>query len=133
VSGTTSSAANGLYSDVIRDRWRRPRHRGDLPGANAVAEDVNPLCGDRVRIQGRLADGRLAEARRTGDCCAICAASADLLLEAALGQPVGFAQAQTPSSLLERLDSDIRPSRMKCVTLPLTVLQEAFSGREVTR
>jgi len=56
-----------------------------------------------------------------------------LLLEAALGQPVGFAQTQTPSSLLERLDSDIRPSRMKCVTLPLSVLQEALSGQEVTR
>jgi hypothetical protein len=46
---------------------------------------------------------------------------------------VGFAQTQTPSSLLERLDSDIRPSRMKCVTLPLSVLQEALSGQEVTR
>ena len=50
---------------------------------------------------------------------------------AALGQPVGFAQAQTPASLLERLDSDIRPSRMKCVALPLTVLQGALT-REVT-
>jgi len=50
VSGATPSAPGGLYSDVIRDRWRKPRHRGDLPGANAVAEDVNPLCGDRVRI-----------------------------------------------------------------------------------
>ena len=49
MSGTTPSAP-GLYSDVIRDRWRKPRHRGDLPGANAVAEDVNPLCGDRVRM-----------------------------------------------------------------------------------
>lgn len=122
-----------LYSDVIRERFRRPRFRGAIERPDVAHEDVNPLCGDRVRIQGRLADGRLAEARWTGDCCAICAASADLLLEAAQGQPVGFAQAQTVSSLLERLDSDIRPSRMKCVTLPLGVLQEALSGQEVTR
>ena len=114
-----------LYSDVIRERFRRPLFRGAIERPDVAHEDVNPLCGDRVRIQGRLADGRLAEARWTGDCCAI--------FEAALGQPVAFARAQTPSSLLERLDSDIRPSRMKCVTLPLTVLQEALSGREVTR
>jgi hypothetical protein len=43
------------------------------------------------------------------------------------------ARTQTPASLLERLDADIRPSRMKCVTLPLSVLQEALSGQEVTR
>jgi nitrogen fixation NifU-like protein len=122
-----------LYSDVIRERFRRPRFRGAIDAPDVVHEDVNPLCGDRVRIQARLADGRLAEARWTGDCCAICAASADLLLEAALGQPVDSVRALAPASLLERLDSDIRPSRMRCVTLPLTVLQEALSGQEVPR
>jgi len=69
-----------LYSDVIRERFRRPRFRGAIERPDVAHEDVNPLCGDRVRIQGRLADGRLAEARWNGDCCAICAASADLLL-----------------------------------------------------
>jgi nitrogen fixation NifU-like protein len=122
-----------LYSDVIRQRFREPRFRGAVERPDVAHEDVNPLCGDRVRIQGRLAGGRLAEARWTGDCCAICAASADLLLETALGRPVEFARALQPANLLERLDSDIRPSRMKCVTLPLTVLQEALSGREVAR
>jgi hypothetical protein len=35
--------------------------------------------------------------------------------------------------LLERLQADIRPSRMKCVTLPLAVLQAALSGKAVAR
>jgi len=51
-----------LYSNVIRDRFRRPRFRGTLEQPDVAGEDVNPLCGDRVRIQGRLQDGRLAEA-----------------------------------------------------------------------
>jgi len=121
-----------LYSSVIRDRFRRPRFHGLLEQPDVVAEDVNPLCGDRIRIQGRLAGGRLAEARWSGDCCAISAASADVLLEMMEGQPVGRASELTPASLLERLDSDIRPSRMKCVTLPLTVLRGALEN-EVTR
>ena len=115
-----------LYSSVIRDRFRKPRFRGAIEQPDVAAEDVNPLCGDRVRIQGRLADGRLAEARWSGDCCAISAASADVLLEMVEGQPVGRARELTAASLLERLDADIRPSRMKCVALPLTVLQGAL-------
>ena len=122
-----------LYSDVIRERFRNPRFRGTLPDADTAFEDVNPLCGDRIRIECRLADGKIAEARFTGDCCAIAAASADLLIEQMLGQPTARAHALRASDLLERLDADIRPSRMKCVTLPLSVMQGALDGKEVAR
>jgi nitrogen fixation NifU-like protein len=116
-----------LYSSVIRDRFRQPRYRGTLERPDVAGEDVNPLCGDRVRVQARLADGRLVEGRWTGDCCAISAASADVLLEMVTGQPATRVRELTPQSILERLDSDIRPSRMKCVALPLTVLQGALA------
>jgi nitrogen fixation NifU-like protein len=120
-----------LYSTVIRDRFRRPRYRGTLERPDVSGEDVNPLCGDRVRVQARLADGRLVEGRWTGDCCAISAASADVLLEMVTGQPAARVRELTPESILERLDADIRQSRMKCVALPLTVLQGALT-REAT-
>lgn len=116
-----------LYSDVIRERFRQPRFRGTLERPDVSGEDVNPLCGDRVRVQARLHDGRVAEGRWTGDCCAISAASADVLLEMMAGQPAARARELTTAHILERLDSDIRPSRMKCVALPLTVLQEALT------
>jgi nitrogen fixation NifU-like protein len=116
-----------LYSDVIRERFRQPRFRGTLERPDVSGEDVNPLCGDRVRIQARLREGRLTEGRWTGDCCAISAASADVLLEMMAGQPAARARELTTASILERLDSDIRASRMKCVALPLTVLQDALT------
>ena len=122
-----------LYSDVIRERFRNPRFRGTLPDADAAFEDVNPLCGDRIRIECRLADGKIVDARFTGDCCAIAAASADVLIEQMLGQPAARAHALQARDLLECLDADIRPSRMKCVTLPLSVLQGALDGKEVAR
>jgi nitrogen fixation NifU-like protein len=122
-----------LYSTVISERFRRPRFRGSLPAPDAQFEDVNPLCGDRIRIECRLANGRVADARFTGDSCAICAASADLLLEMIVGQPREFAQAVGAERLLERLEADIRPSRMKCVTLPLSVLRGALNGKAVAR
>jgi len=103
-----------VYSDVIRQRFRSPRYRGSLPAPDAAFEDVNPLCGDRIRIECRIADGRLTDARHRGDS-----------VEEAASVPV--------STLLERLEADIRPTRMKCVTLPLSVLQGALEGREVAR
>ncbi len=120
------TAAAGLYTSVVRDRWRKPHFRGELAGATVTAEDVNPLCGDRVRLALRLEGRTVAEARFTGDSCAICAASADVLLEKIQGKSVAQAAAVTADDLLATLEADIRPSRMKCLTLPLSVLKEAL-------
>jgi nitrogen fixation NifU-like protein len=122
-----------LYSDVIRERFRRPRFRGTLEAPDASFEDVNPLCGDRIRIECRLADGRIADARFTGDSCAIAAASADIAIELALGRTVDEAHALGLADVLERLEADIRPARMKCVALPIGVLHGALHGKEVAR
>jgi len=124
------SAPAAVYSDVIRARWRRPRYRGELPGATAVAEDVNPLCGDRVRLALQEADGTIAAARFTGDSCAICTASADVLAETVEGRSRGGAAAVTAGDLLAALQADIRPTRMRCVTLPLAVLAAALGNGE---
>jgi len=124
-----SNATQGLYSDVIRDRWRRPRHRGELPGANAVAEDVNPLCGDRVRMMLAVApEGRITEARFIGDSCAICTASADVVADLVSGRSRSEAAALDVSDVLAVLQAEIRPTRMRCATLPLSVLGQALDG-----
>ncbi|MBI4593761.1 MAG: iron-sulfur cluster assembly scaffold protein [Candidatus Rokubacteria bacterium] len=125
---TPTATPAALYSDLIRERWRRPRRRGDLPGANAVAEDVNPLCGDRVRMMLAIADGHIEAARFVGDSCAICAASADVLAELVEGRATGSAAALAAGDLLEILQADIRPTRMRCVTLPLSVLGTALGA-----
>lgn len=116
-----------LYGEVIRERWRRPRFRGELPDASATAEDVNPLCGDRVRMQLRFEDGRVGAARFAGDSCAICTASADVVAELAQGRARGEAAAIQVSDVLGILQADVRPTRMRCVTLPLTVLAKALA------
>ena len=117
-----------LYGEVIRERWRHPRFRGDMPDANAVAEDVNPLCGDRVRLMIRVDDDRVRAVRFVGDSCAICSASADVLAEAVEGQRRDEALALTAADILNALATDVRPTRMRCVTLPLTVLAMALSA-----
>ena len=124
----TVAAARGFYSDVIRERWRRPKFRGELPGANRIAEDVNPLCGDRVRLMLSIAEGRVAWARFIGDSCAICTASADVLAELISGRPSAEARRVETADVLAVLQADIRPTRLRCVTLPISVLALALNG-----
>ena len=120
------TASGVVYSDVIRERWRRPRFRGDVPGATAVAEDVNPLCGDRVRVSVRLDGPSVAAVRFVGDACAICLASADVVAELAEGRTRDEAAALKTEDVLTVLQADVRPTRMRCVTLPIGVLATAL-------
>jgi nitrogen fixation NifU-like protein len=123
-----TSGARLLYSDAVRERWRRPRFRGTVGDGNAVAEDVNPLCGDRVRMTARVREGHVEEVRFTGDSCAICSASADVLAELAEGRSVTEAGAVEAADILEMLGTDVKPTRMRCVTLPIGVLRSALTG-----
>jgi nitrogen fixation NifU-like protein len=114
---------------VILERFRHPRHFGELPGADAVHEDVNPLCGDRLRVELRFGADREVEAIRfQGDACAIATASADLLAEMVEGHPASDALRLERDALVTALGAPIRASRLGCVSLPLAVLRGALGA-----
>jgi nitrogen fixation protein NifU and related proteins len=120
---------NPLYGGVVLERFRHPRRFGELPGADAMHEDVNPLCGDRLRVELRLGPGReIAAIRFQGDACAIATASADLLAEMVEGRPAPEALRVERDALLTALGAPIRASRLPCVSLPLAVLRGALGA-----
>ena len=51
------------YSDTFKEHLANPRHAGTLEGADAEAEQVNPVCGDRLRLALRVREGRVEAAR----------------------------------------------------------------------
>ena len=72
-------------------------------------------------------DGAVAAVRFTGDSCAICTASADVTAELAEGRPAAEVAQLTTEDVLAVLQADIRPTRMRCVALPVSVLQKALA------
>ena len=115
-----------LYNSVVIERFRHPRYRGTLLGADATAEGFNPLCGDRVRFEINICNGRIVTARYRGDACAICLAAADVLAEQVEGRSCADARAVTVDRIREQLANDLGPSRLACVTLPVTTLSDAM-------
>src|SRR6202161_252066 len=82
-----------LYRDVILDHNRKPRNFGPLEAADASAEGVNPLCGDRLTLRLNLAGDTIRDIRFEGQGCAISTASASLMTEAVKGKTRGEALA----------------------------------------
>ena len=118
-----------LYSEVILDHFRNPRNFGSLPSADAVYEDVNPLCGDRIRMELAIRDNRIEAARFVGDGCAISIAAASILTELIAGANIDQGdEVISNQTILSSLESEIKPSRMKCALLPLEVLRASIEN-----
>jgi len=120
--------AEDLYREIILDHYRNPRHRGTLEPADYSYEDVNPLCGDEIRIDVRVKDDKIDEIAFSGRGCAISQASASILTELAAGQSLDEVKSITKDDLLEELMVPISPARMKCALLSLKVLKAGLYG-----
>ena len=134
-----------LYRQVILDHNRNPRNFGELEDATRVVAGVNPLCGDKMTLYVKLADGRIEDIRFQGTGCAISVASSSLMTERVKGLPVDLAlrlfdkvhelltapDDREPPEDLDKLAAlgGVReyPSRVKCASLGWHALRSAVA------
>lgn len=119
---------DSLYREAILDHYRNPRNKGTLNPAEFSYEDVNPLCGDEIRIDLRTDGERVTEIRFSGRGCAISQAAASMLTEMVEGRPLEEVKAISRDDLLDELGVPISPARMKCAMLGLKVLKAGIYG-----
>jgi nitrogen fixation NifU-like protein len=135
-----------LYQQVILEHGRKPKHMHRLDPFDRSAKGDNPMCGDRVEVRVRLADGRVAETGFEARGCAISVASADLMAEAVAGQTPADIRALSarfrdmvrtgdcpdcgPALEALRPLAGVHeyPSRVKCATLPWDALLSALEN-----
>jgi nitrogen fixation NifU-like protein len=75
-----------LYQSIILDHNRRPKNYGALEGATSSAEGRNPLCGDEVKVELKVADDAIEDVRFTASGCAVSRASASIMTQAVKGK-----------------------------------------------
>jgi nitrogen fixation protein NifU and related proteins len=120
-------AMDELYRDFILDHYRNPRNAGTLPNPDATFEDNNPLCGDKIRMDLCIADGKITDVRFAGRGCAISMASASLLTEQIKGMRLTDIAKLGKDEVLANVGITISAARLKCALLGIKVLKQALA------
>lgn len=117
-----------IYREIILDHYKNPRNFGHLENPDAILEEGNVTCGDRIVMEIQLAkkdtQSRITDIRFSGEGCAISQAAASMLTEKVKGMPVDEAMKLQASDITELLGTELTASRMKCAVLSLEVLHK---------
>jgi nitrogen fixation NifU-like protein len=143
-----TGAFDDLYQELILDHYRKPRNRGAIANPDRSVELNNPLCGDAITVDLRLADDRVSEVRFHGQGCSISQASASMMTTLLKGKTLAEAGdlARTVKALMRgegsfeaegpRLGDLVAlqgvmkfPARVKCATLAWNAALLAIEGK----
>jgi len=115
-----------LYTEQIIDRYRHPKNFGEMKDFTVEAEEMNSICGDRIKMQLKIKSGTVDEAKYSGEGCSISQASADLLADFIAGKNLDELRSLEKEDMLKILGIEVTAMRLKCALLPLKVLKLNF-------
>lgn len=139
------SDAMQLYQNIIMEHNRAPRGALRLNDPTHESEGFNPICGDRITVTIKERDHTLEKVAVLAESCALCRASASVLVDTLEGQEVERARiiCQAFETMLtgghwEFGGSAVAfavvrefPARAKCVLLPWKTFRAALDNHKV--
>lgn len=142
-----SGSMEQLYQQLILDHARTPHGKGLADGYAAESFQVNPTCGDEVRLRVHLAPGAVERVSWEGQGCSISQASTSVMAELVEGADLADVEslAETFRALMhargQGLDEEAEdrlgdataftgvakyPARIKCALLGWSALRDAL-------
>ena len=119
------------YSSKFKDHLAHPRNAGELPEANVVADQQNPVCGDRLWLALMVKNNCIEAARYLAYGCPPTLVCGSVLTELIIGKTIDDARQITKSDLVEAVGG--LPSRKHhAAALAIETLNSALDNVAVS-
>jgi nitrogen fixation NifU-like protein len=116
------------YSETFKDHLANPRNAGEVEDADAVAEQANPVCGDRLKLSLRVRAGRIERARFLAYGCPPTLACGSALAAMLEGMTVKEAARLTRQEIV-RAVGGLPARKQHAAALAVETLHEALKNR----
>ena len=114
------------YSDLVVEHFQNPRNAGEMADPDGEATKANPVCGDRMRVMIRVADGRIAEMKWQTRGCPPAIATSSVASEMVVGWPLEQVEKLTREEVAEAVGG-LPADKVHCSVLAADALRAAIA------
>ena len=116
-----------LYQEEILEHYRHPLHHGRLTHPTVTRAERNSSCGDELTFDLQIEDGKITDVAFVGEGCAISQATASMLTDELIGQPLNTVMQLSSDDIIELVHVPLGPTRLKCALLSLQAVTTAIA------
>ncbi len=120
------------YSEMVMDHFMNPRNVGEIPDADGVGNEGNPVCGDMMTFYIKVDDDRLSDVKFKTFGCGAAIAVSSMVSEMAKGKTLEEAKKITNADVAAELDG-LPKNKLHCSNLGADALHKAIEDYEAKR
>ena len=120
-----------IYKENILDHYKNPRNFGELEKAEIKESELNPVCGDMIKLFVKLDERKkVKDVKFKGNGCAISVAATSMLTEELKGKSLEEVKKISKEDIFNMLGIKLGVVRMKCGLLCLNTLNKGIKNME---
>ena len=112
-----------LYKEIILDHYTNPNNLGTIKNGIQV-EEVNALCGDKIKIWLEVKNGTITDAKFQGSGCAISVAATDILMDMIKGKKITDVQQMSGAEIENEMGIELSSVRKRCAYIGLEAIKK---------
>jgi nitrogen fixation NifU-like protein len=120
------------YSEKVMDHFMNPRNVGEIPDADGVGNEGNPVCGDMMAFYIKVDDDRLSDVKFKTFGCGAAIAVSSMVSEMAKGKTLEEAKKLTNADVAAELDG-LPKNKLHCSNLGADALHRAIEDYEAKK
>ncbi|RME66759.1 MAG: Fe-S cluster assembly scaffold protein NifU [Nitrospirae bacterium] len=114
-----------MYSKELMDHFMNPRNVGEIPDADGVGVEGNPVCGDVMKLYIKVEDDKIVDAKFQTFGCGAAIAVSSKITEMVKGKSLDEAIKISKEEVAEALGG-LPPQKMHCSNLGADALKKAI-------
>lgn len=118
-----------MYTEKVMEHFKNPRNMGEMKSPDGVGEVGNPSCGDVMRVQIKVKNGKIADIKFQTFGCVAAVATSSMITELAKGKTVEEAEKISRGDVAGQLGG-LPPIKMHCSNLAADALHAAIQDYE---
>ena len=114
-----------MYTKEVMDHFSNPRNVGEMPDADGVGTEGNPVCGDVMKIFLKVKDDKIVDAKFQTFGCGAAIAVSSMVTEMVKGKTLDEALSISKETVSNALGG-LPAQKMHCSNLGADALRKAI-------